>query len=221
MHVSLPTPERPRATFEIGQSVDGTPIICHRLGSKQPGAALFIASIHGSEGAGTPLLEAYLDQWGTHDGAPPVLVVPIANPDGLATSKRLNRRRVDLNRNFPADNREDKRRYGEEALSEPESLALYELIQREQPRLIVSIHQPVACVDYDGPPETEMLAEAMAEACRLPVKKLGSRPGSLGAYFGETLKRPIITFELPPLASTDPATLWKRYGEALRVAARF
>lgn len=50
-------------------------------------------------------------------------------------------------------------------------------------------------MDYDGP--AAKLAVAISAACDFPVKRLGSRPGSLGAYLGETLARPIITLELP------------------------
>ena len=81
--------------------------------------------------------------------------------------------------------------------------------------MIVSIHQPVACVDWDGPPEAEALANKLAAACGLPVKKLGARPGSLGAWFGEVLGRPILTLELPADAPTDAGLLWDRYGAGL------
>lgn len=209
--------------FEIGRSIEGRTIACQRFGHGQQGI-LFISSIHGSEGAGTPLAHALAKQLKASPKLAqeaPVLIVANANPDGLATKGRLNKNGVDLNRNFPADNRRNRKRYGNQALSEPESQALFDLIEQEQPAVIISIHQPVACVDYDGPPITEELATRMAKACRLPVKKLGSRPGSLGAYFGETLGRPIITFELPPLAPHDPIKLWARYGDAMLEAIAF
>ena len=203
--------------FAIGLSREGREITCRRFGLGT-GGVLFIGSIHGSEGAGTPLLQALSQRLKSEPRRyrdRPIHVIPIANPDGLASKERFNKRGVDLNRNFPADNRQDSQRFGQEALSEPESQALYTLIHTAQPDIIVSLHQPVACVDYDGPPAAKDLAERMAHACRLPVKKLGSRPGSLGAYFGETLGRPIITLELPPLAPHDAEKLWQRYGTAL------
>lgn len=81
--------------------------------------------------------------------------------------------------------------------------------------VIVSLHQPIACIDYDGPPEAAELAGRMSKACGLPVKKLGLRPGSLGAWFGEGLGRPILTVELPGDAAPDPDRLWETYGAAL------
>ena len=208
---------------QIGQSLGGLPIYCLERGSGS-GGVLFVASIHGSEGAGTPLMRAFAD----HLRQQPSLardsripIVPVANPDGHSLKRRLNRNGVDLNRNFPADNRRNQKRYGDQALSEPESRALHGLIEAKQPDVIVSIHQPVTCVDYDGPESAKILAKRMADACNLPLKKLGSRPGSLGAYFGETLRRPIITLELPPLTPKDPSKLYARYGEALWEAVRF
>jgi protein MpaA len=105
-------------------------------------------------------------------------------------------------------------RYGGAPLTEPEALALAGLIDRRPPDRIVSLHEPLACVDYDGPGEA--LAGRMAGACGLPLRRLGGKPGSLGSYAGETLGIPIITLELPPLARTlDADRLWDRYGAAL------
>jgi murein peptide amidase A len=71
---------------------------------------------------------------------------------------------------------------------------------------VLTLHEPLQCVDYDGP----------AKALPVPVKKLGSRPGSLGSYAGITLGIPTITFELPRnAASQSPKFLWRFYGEAL------
>ena len=204
-------------SFIAGHSVDGRPIHCTVHGDG-PRVVLFMASIHGSEGAGTPLLRRLAEQVENNPDTlrgVTLLILPVANPDGLARGDRLNTHGVDLNRNFPADNRRDSERFGLAPLSEPESRALHALIVAHQPQMIVSIHQPVACVDWDGPPEAEALANKLAAACGLPVKKLGARPGSLGAWFGEVLGRPILTLELPADAPTDAGLLWDRYGAGL------
>ena len=122
---------------------------------------------------------------------------------------------MDLNRNFPAGNREDKARFGRTALSEPESQALHGYILQEMPDLIVAIHQPLACVDYDGPAPAPALAARLAGTTGLPVNKLGARPGSLGAWFGETLGRPFVTLELPRTLTDFPDKLWSDYGPGL------
>ena len=87
------------------------------------------------------------------------------------------------------------------------------------PDRIVSIHQPLSCVDYDGPSET--LAKQMAQACPLKLEKLGGLPGSFGSFVGVTLKRPIVTLELPKDAPHDGPQLWKTYGPALIAAVRY
>jgi protein MpaA len=120
-----------------------------------------------------------------------------------------------LNRNFPAENRRDTRRYGSEDEPEPETRALLALLERHRPDVIVSIHQPLNCIDYDGPPPAMDLAVRMARACGLPVKKLGARPGSLGAWYGEDLQRIVLTMELPGAVPPDSERLWESYGAAL------
>jgi protein MpaA len=141
----------------------------------------------------------------------------MANPDGMARNSRHNAHGVDLNRNFEAANRVADKEGGPSALSEPEARVIQEIIQQHSPGRIVSIHQPLACIDYDGPGLN--IANRMAQYCDLPVKKLGARPGSLGSYAGVTLGIPIITLEMLPTDSqSGPQTLWNRYGKALMAA---
>lgn len=201
----------------IGTSREGRAIEAWSIGDPVADVALLVvASIHGSEPDGTPVVEAFRDALVREPaavGKDRVVIVPIANPDGFARRSRTNAAGVDLNRNFPADNRIDRSRFGSSPLSEPESRALHDLIVAVRPRAIVSIHQPLECVDFDGPGEP--LAVSVAAACGLPVEKLGSRPGSLGAWFGETLGRPIVTLELPRAA---PEATLGRYAGALAAA---
>lgn len=207
----------------VGRSLDGRPIECLVAGDG-PDVFWLIATIHGNEAAGTPLVEKFVE----HLKARPadlngrrVVITPVANPDGLAENIRLNKNGVDLNRNFPAGNwgRVDVKPHGETPLSEPESRALMRILCQYFPKRVVSIHQPLACIDYDGP--AEGLAQAMAAKCSLPVNKLGSRPGSLGSFVGMTLGRPIVTLELPDDAGMDGDFLWRRYGDALLAALRY
>lgn len=203
----------------IGVSVEGRPIVCRRLGAG-PEVVLILATIHGSEAAGTPLVERLAEVLARTPrllAGRRVLLVPVANPDGLARGSRLNAHRVDLNRNFPAANFRGGTRHGAAALSEPESRALDGLLAAWRPARVVTIHQPLARVDYDGP--AAGLAAAMARAGDLPVERIGGLPGSLGSYVGGTLRIPIITLELrhgdERLSADD---LWARYGRMLIAA---
>jgi len=203
----------------IGRSVEGRPIMCRVFGDG-PDVVLIMATIHGSEPAGTPLvrrLAGHLEQNEYLLAGRTVIVLPVANPDGMAAETRENSHGVDLNRNFSAHNRVNNGTNGRSALCEPESRVIHSLLREYRPNRIVSIHQPLACIDYDGP--AAGLAQQMGCYCRLPVKKLGARPGSLGSYAGVTLGIPIITFEMLRSDSrlTD-AVLWQRYGKALLAA---
>lgn len=206
--------------LELGKSVESRSIFASVHGEADAAeTVLVIASIHGSEPAGTPLvghLETWLTEHPDVTAACRVAIVPVANPDGYAKRERFNANGIDLNRNYPADNRTDHATHGDTPLSEPESRALMRALQTFNPVRVVSLHQPIECVDYDGPGEA--LATLMSEAIdgRLPVRKLGGRPGSLGSYVGETLGRPIITLELPKGAEErDADELWQDYGAAL------
>jgi murein peptide amidase A len=203
----------------IGQSVQNHPIECFRFGSG-PEVILVLASIHGNESAGTPLvwkLIEHLQKDRRLLANRTIMIIPVANPDGAATGTRENVNEVDLNRNFPAANRINITEYGTHPLSEPESLALKEVVEANRPAIVVSIHMPLSCIDYDGP--AQLIAENMGRVCDLPVTKLGARPGSMGAYIGETLGIPIITLELRPTDSSLTADeLWAKYGRALVAA---
>lgn len=202
-----------------GTSVLNRPIMC-LVFRQGPDTTFILATIHGNEPAGTPLLRQLADYLQRHPHlltGRTVVLLPLANPDGMAYNSRFNANNVDLNRNFAAANRLNNKQSGPNALSEPEARAIERLIQQYTPDRIISIHQPSSCIDYDGPGTA--LAVRMAQYCDLPVKKLGAEPGSLGSYAGLTLGIPIITFELLPTDSAlGPERLWQRYGKALLAA---
>lgn len=203
----------------IGHSVEGRPIEALTLGHG-PDTTLILATIHGNENAGTPLVQRLA---GVLKSRPDLLerrkvvIVPVINPDGLVRNIRTNARGIDLNRNFAASNRENNKRYGVTEVSEPESKLIVKLLEEHKPHRIVTIHQPLRVVDWDGPAED--LARHMGRYVQLPVRRLGARPGSLGSYAGVDLKIPIITYELPKEATGRPADeLWRDYGRALVAA---
>jgi murein peptide amidase A len=210
-------------TQVVGRSLNGRPIECQVLGDGED-VFWFIATIHGNEAAGTPLAEKFVEWLKSHpeelEGRR-VVITPVANPDGFADNVRHNKNGVDLNRNFPAGNFDaDVKVHGATPLSEPESRALMRVMMTYFPDRIVTIHQPLDCMDWDGE-ESKKMAAAMAEKCRLPFKQVGSRPGSLGSFVGLTLGKPIVTVELPGDAGMDGDKLWKEYGEAMIAGLRY
>jgi protein MpaA len=206
----------------IATSVEGRPIEAQSMGQRGP-IVLFIASIHGDEPAGTPLLQRLRTelsanpQWAADRR---LVFIDVTNPDGFAARTRENVHGVDLNRNFPAGNFAASAEHGAAPISEPESAGLRSFIDELKPDRIVTIHQPLKCIDYDGP--AAELAKAMGRHTDLPVKRLGSRPGSLGSYAGLVKNTPIITLELPENATHQTADeLWQRYGMALVAAITY
>lgn len=200
----------------LGYSVQQRPIELLTAGDGSQ-VVLVMAAIHGNEDAGTPLVYELLDALRQRphllDGRT-VLIVPVANPDGRAARTRGNAIHVDLNRNFPAANRVNSDIYGHDGLSEPESRILHELIVSRKPVRIVTLHQPLDCLDYDG--AAEDIADFMGMYCRLPIKKLGALPGSLGSFAGLEQNIPIVTMELKKSDSDLSANqLWTNYGPAL------
>ncbi|MHC4477900.1 MAG: DUF2817 domain-containing protein [Planctomycetota bacterium] len=213
----------------VGRSVEGRPIGCLVLGDGAD-VTFILATMHGDEPAGTLLmhrLAAYLQQNPRFLEQRKVVLLPIANPDGMARKTRHNANGVDLNRNFAAENRINSSQHGSTPLCEPEAAIIEQLIRQYRPDRIVSIHQvmdtgpqglarrfPNGCIDYDGP--AKELADRMAERCDLTVAKLGAAAGSLGSYAGVELQIPVITMELPKEAHRlDVELLSQKYGPAL------
>ena len=206
----------------LGYSIQQRPIELITAGTG-PEKVLIIATIHGNEDAGTPLVRRLINEIRSRSALlnnRTVLIVPLANPDGYSLRTRANANGIDLNRNFPASNRINNEINGQEGLTEPESKILYDLVMAYQPSRIVSIHQPLYCLDYDGPGES--IAQHMGQYCSLPVKKLGSRPGSMGSFVGVEQSIPIITMELAKEDSElSAAQLWSSYGQALLAAVTY
>jgi hypothetical protein len=233
--LALPSYDDDLLRITAGRSVEGHAIDCIVMGQGEQ-TTFVIGAIHGDEPSGVGLVQelctVLYNQPQLLNGRM-VLLMAVANPDGLAQNSRLNANKVDLNRNFEAPNRTNDQLHGHEAFSEPEARAIRDLIYRYDVNRIVSIHQltdmgygglvhriPNGCIDYDG--DGIAIAEHMAKFCELPVEKLGASPGSLGAYSEQMLEIPCITLELPPDAHLlGSSKLWERYGKALAAAVTY
>ena len=103
---SAPTPAAD-AGVVIGHSVQGRPIVAHRIGEGALKVVL-IGDIHGQFEENTFVLsQQLLEHFQAHSDEIPASVslwiVPTMNPDGLATGHRWNANDVDLNRNADTD----------------------------------------------------------------------------------------------------------------------
>lgn len=211
-------------TRVYGSSVLGEPLEVTRFGSSGPVTLIFFA-IHGSERSTKPcgeLLRARLTQEPGLTRDTQVLLVTVANPDGWRARTRMNAKGVDLNRNFPdgwkPEPLEKRKNPGPYPLSEPESQALAKLVLDEKPDQVVSVHQPLVCVNPDGEYSVP-LANVMAAANGYPVvvDMAKPTPGSFG-HWCAARRIPLVTLEMP---AKDVATCWKENEAALVAAIRF
>lgn len=199
------------------ESINGRPLVHKEFlplnGFKDhlpQGKILFISGIHGDEYTAISigylwmrLLQQHADYTRHH-----WLFLPLANPDGLFDFQpaiRMNANQVDLNRNFPSSDweekslrfwkqhyRKDPRRFpGNHPATEPETKWMLHMIERFQPDAIISVHAPYGLLDYDGPEHAQP-----DQVGNLKLKSLGTFPGSLGRYAGEDLNIPVMTVEL-------------------------
>ena len=135
-----------------------------------------------------------------------LLFIPCLNPDGLQNGTRTNANGVDLNRNFPtanwgedtsaAGNNPDDYYGGKSAGSEIETQFVIDIIEKYQPKMILTLHAPYKIVNYDGPAQD--IAQKISDIIGYPVEaSIGyPTPGSFGTYCGVERNIPTVTLEL-------------------------
>lgn len=186
----------------IGRSVEGRPIEAVTLGRGMGRRVLIVGGIHGDEPEGGRTMNAVVAFLRALGPEATIRLVRDMNPDGTAAGIRTNGRGVDLNRNWPASNFRPGGDRGPEPLSEPETRALFEEIERFGPELVVVCHSARGgpFVNFDGPAAEEATVFAAAAAQTdgrwRVVPSMGyPTPGSLGSYMGVDRGVPILTVE--------------------------
>lgn len=215
MPTMRPRPERGQFTHpreQYGESVLGAPLL-HFPAQHGRNPGLIIAGTHGDETAAVIALSCALRS------LPPELlrhhVVLAVNPDGCQLGLRANANGVDLNRNFATSNwtaegsvyrwnsqaeeRDVRLKTGSSGGSEPETEALCRLIDKLAPAWVVTIHEPLACIED---PDESDLGVWLSERLKLPlVTEVGyPTPGSFGTWCAER-DLPCITVEFPPISA--------------------
>ena len=92
-----------------GYSVHKRPIDIYIAGSGSE-TILILSTIHGNEQAGVALSRKLMDRLRQRQELLEkyrLLIIPVANPDGVAQNSRYNANGIDLNRNFPAANQQN------------------------------------------------------------------------------------------------------------------
>ena len=222
----------------IGSSIQGRGLVAESnfdlaAPIRPANITLIIGGLHGDEKATVALVATFREQWvATREVRAPLVLIPLANPDGFVADSRYNANHVDLNRNcdwsWQADCPEPA---GPHPWSEPESRAIRDFILAFEPAKIVSLHWALAEIDADGSQSTGLarrMWNAMTPEERAPYRiRIAAReagqppdpegfcPGSFGQWCGYGLRfagglRPaMITLELPydPAAGTRPHPL--------------
>lgn len=208
---------------QFGTSVFGAPLL-YAPGTNKC-ELLIIAGIHGEENETTFLLSRTLRFF--KEPLTNVAFILCANPDGCSIGTRGNANGVDLNRNFPTSNFKSQtvmsKAYleseritelysGNSAQSEKETACLVKLIKELNPKEILSIHSPLACVEA---PKQTPLVNFLTELSQTEYKTdIGyPTPGSLGSFCSENNIH-CITWELPRLA---PEILAQKFAQKLAV----
>lgn len=218
----------------LGTSAKGEPINLYVFvggaAEASPGTrTLVIAAIHGDEPSAAFVGQRLVDYLREHpectrDSGTVVGVIPLANPDGVALRTRTNANGVDCNRNFPASNwrstRPGRNHTGPSPASEPETRAVMHAVETLRPTRVVSIHSPLRCNNYDGPPAALALAQIMSRHNGYPVEaSIGyATPGSFGTWAGVDRRIPVVTLELPPHTPGERA--WNENRDALLAVIR-
>lgn len=192
----------------IGHSVKDRPIRAYLIGQRDArNRYVVLGQMHGDEPAGPyVVLNRLLDTEPLEDVA--LWLIPTLNPDGRQRHTRTNVRGVDLNRNFPSKtwvyNGRGTRYYsGPRPSSEPETRAMVRFLTRIKPQTLISLHQPLASVDFSGGDED--VTRWLARNLDLPVANIQvSGGGTMTSWFnGAYRRRTAVTVELPSSASGE------------------
>lgn len=221
-----------RSTSIIGYSLKGKPIVAYYYGSGGT-TILFSGGIHGTEASGSYILQDWIAHLDTNAYKIPagrqVVVVPQANPDGLAANTRDNARGVNIDRNFPTSNwRKDINSAngyrpgggGESAGSEPETKALMSLTNQLRPRLEISYHAQGSLVGASACSASAAIARTYASNVGYATM-IGTAEETMGyeltgeyeEWICEAYGTPAILIELPNRTSrylsSHLSTMWQ------------
>ncbi len=199
----------------IGSSVRGRDLTMLTRAVAQPThRVLVVGGIHGNEPVSPPTVRGLVAAE-IPDGIE-VLLVPEANPDGVAAGVRCNANGVDLNRNFPWGWRAETG--GPGPLSEPETAALAALIEAVTPDVVVWVHQPYGYVSSIGP-TVDAFENAWAAGSGLPVRPDVTQHGGGESWTALEAARPSMLIEIDTWNDSPEIVASNRSGfEALLAA---
>jgi len=179
-----------KRVVNVGTSVQGRAIYASYFGSGSK-KILFFGAMHGSEANTKNTMNKWIAELESNSDRIPVdktiIVVPTFNPDGIANKSRFNANGVDLNRNFASSswvsgtyflNNFYETGGGLSPFSEPESIAIKNLVVRESPYITLSYH---SAAGYTVPSNTSNSIELAKIYSQLSGYRYIA-PGTVGAF---------------------------------------
>jgi protein MpaA len=174
---------------QLGVSREGRALNGYWLGTG-PQPVIVVGGIHGRpERNASELVWNLLEYFTTETGALPrtqsLLFVPEANPDGMADGTRELSDGIDPNRNFPtadwAQGTYGPGKWlrdggGDWPLSEPETVALAQMIERLHPIAVFSYHSAAGIAMGGATSEADGMLAAYAEASGYPAQQFMAYP---------------------------------------------
>ena len=162
-----------------------------------------IGVFHGDEPQGDFLIREY---WAKNNSSN-LLMLPRLND----CNTRVNKNGVDLNRNFPTSNWElspcNEYFGGVAPASEDETKFIIELIEKYNPKVILTLHAPYKVVNFDGCNSDldKKIVEEISKIMNYPLQEsIGyPTPGSFGTWAGIEKEILTITLELDEVISLE------------------
>jgi len=185
--------------IKIKHSIPGVDFIEKESSNSSALNVLITGVFHGEEPQGEYIIEKYLQDKDFNGIRNNMYFIPCLNPYGRKRNKRGNKNGVDLNRNFPTKDwqltSKDEFYSGRSPASEEETKFILELLDNVKPAVILTLHAPLKCVNFDGPASD--IAKKISKITGYPVQaSIGyPTPGSFGTYCGIERNIPTITLE--------------------------
>lgn len=203
--------------IKIKQNIPGVDFIEKESSNISALNVLIIGVFHGEEPQGEYIIEKYLQNKNFNGIKNNLYFIPCLNSYGIKQNTRGNSNGVDLNRNFPTKNwqltSKDEFYSGESPASEVETKYMLEILEKVKPDVILTLHAPLKCVNFDGPAKD--IADKISQITGYPVQKnIGyPTPGSFGTYCGVERNIPTITLEFDELETSK--SLYKKMEQVL------
>lgn len=184
---------------QLGFSVEKNTIEAFKTDIKAPKYIYLIAGLHGDEVEGIFLVQK-IYEWLSVDHQVqdlPLILIPIANPDGYLRQSKENAHGIDLNSNFPLD-KEDLKNTEKKFLTEPETHSLDKILKKYRPSLVINFMSQNPMLTFEGKAQEVVTFISKLNSYPTKLEKIINR-GTLCHYVWSFYQAPVINFFTPRL----------------------